>query len=302
LCFKSQKTCVHTSIVASHPALVYQWHPSKNGDKKPEHYTAGSNEMIWWKCQIGCSEGCAHEWQARICHRVSKDTGCPYCCSNRQKFCIHESIAYTHPELAKEWHPIKNIELKPTDIVSGSEKRIWWRCSKNPIHEWIARPALRCSKLTQSGCPYCVNKTEDRVYKFILNYYPVERQFLIEGCRKINPLPFDMCLPGLLIIVEVDGKQHFSQVKLWGNIEEIQKRDIFKMRKAEEAGYIVIRISQEDVFRGGEAWLEKVLLPVLNSICNQHVYLTTNTGLYDKHKELYEKSAGMKTYQEFMSL
>ena len=35
------------------------------------------------------------------------------------------SLLETHPELAKQWHPIKNGELSPKDFVSGSGKKVW---------------------------------------------------------------------------------------------------------------------------------------------------------------------------------
>ena len=35
-----------------------------------------------------------------------------------------KSLAETHPELAKEWHPIKNGDLSPTGFTEGSDKQI----------------------------------------------------------------------------------------------------------------------------------------------------------------------------------
>ena len=32
----------------------------------------------------------------------------------------------TCPDLAKEWHPTKNGDLKPTDVTSGTDKKGWW--------------------------------------------------------------------------------------------------------------------------------------------------------------------------------
>jgi hypothetical protein len=33
------------------------------------------------------------------------------------------------PEIAKEWHPTKNV-LTPDNVVSGSNKKAWWKCEK----------------------------------------------------------------------------------------------------------------------------------------------------------------------------
>ena len=65
------------------PELLAQWNPTKNGDKKPEHFTSGSNEEIWWLC----SEVDDHEWQVRIHSRTGKgSTGCPHCHEIQRKF------------------------------------------------------------------------------------------------------------------------------------------------------------------------------------------------------------------------
>ena len=33
-----------------------------------------------------------------------------------------------YPELIKEWHPIKNGDLKPEEFASRSGKKVWWIC------------------------------------------------------------------------------------------------------------------------------------------------------------------------------
>ena len=42
------------------PRIAEEWHPELNGDKLPEDYTYGSNEIVWWRCANG------HEWQDPI--------------------------------------------------------------------------------------------------------------------------------------------------------------------------------------------------------------------------------------------
>jgi hypothetical protein len=54
------------------------------------------------------------------------------------------------PNLVKEWHPTKNIDLKPRDVTPGSGKKAWWLCSNG--HEW---EAAIYSRSRGSGCPYC---------------------------------------------------------------------------------------------------------------------------------------------------
>lgn len=64
-----------------------------------------------------------------------------------------KSLAETHPEVAKQWHPILNGDLTPNDITKGSVKRIWWKCNKGDDHEWEASPNNRTNSKTK--CPIC---------------------------------------------------------------------------------------------------------------------------------------------------
>ena len=56
----------------SHPDIAAEWHPTKNGSLKPEQFTPGSAEPIWWECKNG------HEWNTQIKSRTH-GSGCPYC-------------------------------------------------------------------------------------------------------------------------------------------------------------------------------------------------------------------------------
>ena len=56
----------------------------------------------------------------------------------------------TNPELVSEWDYEKNGELKPSDVLYGTNKKVWWKCSKG--HEWLSSPHNRRNG---NGCPYC---------------------------------------------------------------------------------------------------------------------------------------------------
>ena len=64
-------------LLTVNPTVAAEWHPSKNGELKPNLVTANSNERVWWQCSKG------HEWQALVFNR-NKGTGrCPVCYNNR---------------------------------------------------------------------------------------------------------------------------------------------------------------------------------------------------------------------------
>jgi len=125
-------------------ALMKEWHPNKNGSLKPADVTHGSGKQVWWKCDRG------HEWKARISDRTIHKAGCPYCSGKR--LTAENSLAILRPDLANEWHPTKNDDFLPSDVGSGSRKKVWWICEKG--HEWPAVVKER-ARACGSGCPYC---------------------------------------------------------------------------------------------------------------------------------------------------
>jgi len=61
-------------LASTHPELLAEWHPTRNGTLSPREIIAGTSRKIWWVCQQG------HEWQANGNNRVTR-TGCPTCAS-----------------------------------------------------------------------------------------------------------------------------------------------------------------------------------------------------------------------------
>lgn len=127
--------------------LINEWDWEKNSQINliPDNLLSGSNKIAWWKCTLG------HEWKARIIERARNNTGCPYC-TNRKIQIGFNDLATTNPDLAKEWHPQKNVNISPYKVTKGSSKKVWWLCING--HEWQASIASRASG---RGCPFCSN-------------------------------------------------------------------------------------------------------------------------------------------------
>ena len=140
----NQKVCEDNCLATVNPKLAKEWHPTKNGDLTPYDIIPGSKKRIWWKCKKG------HEWQAVISSR-NNGVECPYC--SNKKVCKDNCLATKNPELAKEWHPTKNKDLTPNDVVANSVKKVWWKCNKG--HEWQVSVH---SRNKGTGCPYCSNQ------------------------------------------------------------------------------------------------------------------------------------------------
>ena len=72
-----------------------------------------------------------------------------------------KSLAETHPEVAKQWHPTKNGSLTPFDLSIGSGKLVWWKCPKGDDHEWESSPHNRYNikKKKIVKCSVCSGRT-----------------------------------------------------------------------------------------------------------------------------------------------
>ena len=130
------------------PSLAREWHPTKNKELTPKEVGIGYSKKVWWKC----GKGNDHEWMTSVVKR-SRGNGCPIC--KNKKVVVSNSLAILNPKLALEWHPIKNINLKPLDFAIGSGKKIWWKCPKGDDHEWQASIVKRTSG---QNCPFCSGK------------------------------------------------------------------------------------------------------------------------------------------------
>ena len=134
-------------LATTHPALAAEWHPTKNGDLTPQKISYGYDKKVWWRCTNG------HEWQAAPKTRVRMGAGCPIC-ANDVAQAGYNDLTTLFPAVAAEWHPTKNGNLTPSQVVSGSHQTVWWRCSLG--HEWRAEIVDRTRGT--NGCPYCGNK------------------------------------------------------------------------------------------------------------------------------------------------
>lgn len=71
----NQMACEDNCISSIFPALMPEWHPTKN-KRKPEETVYGSCAKVWWICNCGFS------WEATPRKRTRQNTGCPVCKSS----------------------------------------------------------------------------------------------------------------------------------------------------------------------------------------------------------------------------
>lgn len=164
------------SLAEARPDLAKEWNYEKNGDLKPEDVSCGSNKKVWWKLPYDVPDDYPvehlrgkhfdFEWEAKINNRVNK-RGCPYLVG-RAVWEGFNDLATIRPDLAIQWHPMKNGELKPTQVTANSGLKIWWLLPYDvpldyPIKhlrgrhfefEWEATIDSRNRIDSKGGCPY----------------------------------------------------------------------------------------------------------------------------------------------------
>jgi hypothetical protein len=168
------------NLSVTNPELVKYWHPVKNGKLTPDKVTPGSKCKVWWLCENG------HEWQAPIYNTIRYKPGCPYCSGRRAS--KEYNLSVIKPEIAKQWHPVKNGRLKPDKVTPMAGWKVWWRCSKG--HEWQAVIGVRVKK--NSPCPYCSRRLPGKEYNLLVTkpgiakqWHPVKNGDLTPG--KVTP-------------------------------------------------------------------------------------------------------------------
>ena len=177
-CCAGRKISVTNSLVNNYPEIAKQWYPEKN-DRDVSDVVAGSHARFWWKCTAGPD----HKWQTSPHLRTSQSTKCPYCCN--QKVSITNCLATISEKVTREWHPKKNGELTPKDIIGTSDKSHWWKCVKGRDHEWKANTYQRT--INGVGCPYCAGKMVS-VTNSLINVNPeVAKQWHPEKNGEFTP-------------------------------------------------------------------------------------------------------------------
>lgn len=142
------KTTAGGSLAEASPETARMLHPERNGELTAQLLTPGSKKRVWWQGD------CGHEWE-QIIQKQVRSGKCPYCTGRRilQGF---NDLASTHPAIADEWHPLKNGDLKPTQVSKGYTKKVWWCCSVDPVHEWESTVNNRTNH--GRGCPVCTGQ------------------------------------------------------------------------------------------------------------------------------------------------
>ena len=250
LCNKEDCIQCFKKSFASHEKAEY-W--SDKNHTKPRQISKSSGNKYWFKCN-----NCLHEFKS-ILSNINKGGWCGYCCVPTKLLCDNNTCVHCFNNSFASHKKSKFLSDKnnvdPRSIFKGSKSQKYlFECN-------ICKKEFQ-SIINNSGCPYCVNKTEQKLYDNLQPIYNnLEQQYKAEWCKSDTTnkcYPFDFVLADQKIIIELDGLQHFEQVSNWDSPEKVQERDKYKMKQANDNGYSVIRILQEDVYYDTYKWLEEL--------------------------------------------
>ncbi len=246
---------------ASHEKSKY-W-SNKNNISPREVFKKSDNKYLF-----DCI--CGHEFESSL-YNISNNSWCPYCSNPPQKMCFsNECIncfekSFASHEKSINWSK-KNI-INPREVFKNSHNKFFFYCNNGHEFECIL------SNISNgSGCYYCKNKTERKLFEILKKDFPeIKYQFKKDWCKNLTTnrkLPYDFALEKLNIIIELDGRQHFNQVSNWISPDKQYERDMYKMTCANNNGYSIIRITQEDVYNDTFNWY-KILKESIELIKNK---------------------------------
>lgn len=139
-------------FISDYPHLMKEWDWERN-TISPYTTTYGSAKRCWWICST-----CGHSWETPAYSRGSNGCGCPVCksiergLSKKKSSAKRNSFISNYPNIAKEWHPTKNLPHNIENVSSFSNIKAWWLCSACG-NEWQTTVNHRTKE--GNGCPVC---------------------------------------------------------------------------------------------------------------------------------------------------
>lgn len=173
-----KRVAVSNSLATKYPEIAAQWHKSKNGDLTPQDVIAGGVKKYWWQCEKFPD----HSWLATISNRI-KGSGCGVC--RGFYAAASNSLEALFPQLALQWHPTKNGDIQPFDVVVGSNKKYWWKCPEGEDHEWDESPINRTYK--GFGCPICSGRRVIASSSLAVRFPEIAREWHPEKNGDLTP-------------------------------------------------------------------------------------------------------------------
>ena len=189
------------------PKLLEEWDYELN-KKGPEFYTPKSNARVHWHCKK-----CGYRYTAKICNKANgRKCGC---CQRKVVVSGINYLATTHPRLAEEWDYEKNGDLRPENVLYGTNKSVYWKCPKG--HSYKASINHRSSLGRETNCPICFSGrqtsfAEQAVYFYVKKAFPDAINRFTDIFD--NGMELDIYIPSIKLAIEYDGEAWHKKDKV----------------------------------------------------------------------------------------
>ena len=171
-------------------------------------------------------------------------------------------MATVNPNLTKEWNYTLNEDLSPCEVLPNSDKKVWWKCSKN--HIWQASIA---SRTRGTGCPTCNSERRTSFPEYALMYYLKKCGYDIIHTYQGYGYELDIYIPSKRGAIEYDGI-------FWH--KNRTKKDMEKNLKCKQNGITLYQIREglpslsdssiDYIVQKNQKNLTKIIQELLNAI------------------------------------
>jgi len=266
-------------LATTRPDLAKEWDYEKNGELKPEMITTFYSKKVWWKCKT-----CNNSWY--ISPNSRSKSNCPYCANLKIEKGFND-LATTNPELVKEWDYEKNRNILPTQVVKGSEKKVWWKCQSKG-HSWCATIN---SRVAGRKCPICNSERSTSLPEFAIEYYLKRCGIDVIHSYKKNGYELDIYIPSKKLAIEYDG-YFWHKSKIDKDLEKNVKckKDGIKLYRIREGLPSLNDTSIDCVIQKNQKDLQETLSKILSEISETNIDINIERDIIDienlrEHKE-----------------
>lgn len=201
-------------------------------------------------------------------------THCPYCGRERTA----KALGITHNEFLERFYSVQSeTEYKILTEYSGYLNHLevlHIKCG----NEWRTSPS---SLIRGGGCPKCSQSTGEVLIDNILEELGLEyiKQYADERCKDKKKLRFDFAIyykDSLRLLIEFDGKQHFSAG--WGEkkYRDTVKKDNIKNNFSIQENIPLLRIP---------FWLKQDVYYIINHVLFSLDIISNSNNVYENYDE-----------------
>ena len=150
---------VPNNITITHPEIAATWDYEKNGNLRPEMFTAGQHKRVYWKC-TDCK--IPHSYIKDLHHRCRGKTGqgCPLRQGGAAVLSGINDLKSRCPWLMKFWDYPKNDAkgIKPEHLRENQHSLVYWKCPECG-YEWYISPAVFGNLKRCKSCKTPINRS-----------------------------------------------------------------------------------------------------------------------------------------------